>query len=120
MNFDNKIKNLLQNYLVMQGITSDQTIWFAQTGGRTNKVWRLVGEVDLICKLYLETKTNPLFNNTPKAEYECLISLNGSGIAPKPYKLFKTPFGEVLLYDYIQGQKWSDNVDIVSFQQETI
>jgi len=114
MNFDNKIKSQLQNYLIMQGVMSNQTVWHAQTGGRTNKVWRLIGEEDLICKLYLETKTNPLFNNTPKAEYECLISLNGSGIAPKPYKLFKTPFGEVLLYDYIQGQKWSDNVDIVS------
>jgi thiamine kinase len=114
MNFDNKIKNLLQNYLVMQGITSDQTIWFAQTGGRTNKVWRLVGEVDLICKLYLETKTNPLFNNNPKAEYECLRLLAGSGIAPKPYKYLKTPLGDVLLYNYIKGQTWSYDVHSVS------
>ena len=86
MNFDNKIKRQLQNHLVMQGVISNQTVWHAQTGGRTNKVWLLVGEEDLICKLYLETKTNPLFNNTPKAEYECLLLLNGSGIAPKPYK----------------------------------
>ena len=53
----------------MQGIISNQTIWHAQTGGRTNKVWRLVGKEDLICKLYVETKTNPLFNNTPEEEY---------------------------------------------------
>ena len=45
----------------MQGVISNQTVWHAQTGGRTNKVWRLIGEEDLICKLYLETKTNPLF-----------------------------------------------------------
>ena len=51
----------------MQGVLSNQTVWHAQTGGRTNKVWRLIGEEDLICKLYLETKTNPLFNNTPEA-----------------------------------------------------
>ena len=70
MNFDHEIKNRLQNYLLMQGVISNQTIWQLQTGGRTNKVWRLEGESDLICKLYLETKTNPLFSNTLEAEYK--------------------------------------------------
>ena len=114
MNFDHEIKNQIQNYLLMQGILSNQTVWHDQTGGQTNKVWRLKGEKDLICKLYLETKTNPLFNNIPKAEYECLLLLNGSGIAPKPYKYLKTPFGEVLLYNYIKGQTWSHDVNTVS------
>jgi thiamine kinase-like enzyme len=113
MNIDNEIKNQLQKYLVTQGVISNQTVWHAQTGGRTNKVWRLKGENDLICKLYLETNTNPLFNNTPEAEYKCLLWLDGSDIAPKPYKYLKTPFGEVLLYNYIQGHTWSHNVDIV-------
>ncbi|MDA8760899.1 phosphotransferase [Amylibacter sp.] len=114
MDLDNQIKNKLQNYLYMQGIISNETVWHNQTGGRTNKVWRLVGEDDLICKLYLETKTNPLFNNTPDAEYACLAWLDGSDIAPKPYSYLKTPFGKVLLYYYIKGQTWSYNVDIVS------
>ncbi|MDB2600409.1 phosphotransferase [Amylibacter sp.] len=98
----------------MLGILSKQTVWYAQTGGQTNKVWRLKGEQDLICKLYLETKTNPLFNNTPEAEYTCLLWLEGSDIAPKPYKYLKTPFGEVLLYNYIKGQTWSHDVGSVS------
>jgi len=114
MNFDHEIKNQLQNYLVTQGVISNQNIWQAQTGGRTNKVWRLVGESELICKLYLETKTNPLFNNTPEAEYKCLLWLDGSGIAPKPYKYLKTPYGKVLLYNYIKGQTWSHDVSTVS------
>ena len=114
MNFDNKIKSQLQNYLVMQGVISNQTVWYAQTGGRTNKVWRLVGKEDLICKLYLETKNNPLFKNIPNAEYKCLLLLNGSGIAPKPYKFLKTPFGEVLLYNFIKGEIWSQDVETVS------
>jgi len=114
MNFDNKIKNQLQNYLVMQGLLSNQTVWYAQTGGQTNKVWRLLGENDLICKLYLETKANPLFNNIPEAEHRCLLWLEGSNIAPKPYKYLKTPFGEVLMYNYIKGNTWSHNVDTVS------
>jgi predicted ArsR family transcriptional regulator len=41
MNFDNEIKNQLQNYLVTAGVISNQTVWHNQTGGRTNKVWRL-------------------------------------------------------------------------------
>ena len=114
MNFDNEIKRQLQNYLCSQGILSNQTIWHVQTGGRTNKVWRLEGETDLICKLYLETKTNPLFNNTPEEEYRCLLLLDGSDIAPKPYKFLKTPFGEVLLYIFIKGETWSHDVEAVS------
>ena len=43
MKFDNEIMNQLQNYLVMQGVISNQTIWQVQTGGRTNEVWRLEG-----------------------------------------------------------------------------
>jgi thiamine kinase len=114
MNSENQIENELQNYLYTQGVISSQTVWYSQFGGRTNKVWRLVGKADLICKLYLDTQNNPLFNNYPKAEYECLLALNGSGIAPKPFKYIKTPFGEVLLYDYIKGQTWSHDVDNVS------
>jgi thiamine kinase-like enzyme len=113
MNFDNEIKEKLQNYLTKHGILSNQTVWHAQTGGKTNKVWRIIGDKDLICKLYVETKTNPLFNNTPEAEYACLIWLDGSNIAPKPYNYLKTPFGDVLLYYYIKGHIWYNNVDTV-------
>ena len=114
MDFDNQIENQLRNYLCMQRVISNQTVLHAQTGGQTNKVWRLIGEEDLICKLYLETGNNPLFKNTPEEEYRCLLWLEGSNIAPKPYKFLKTPFGEVLIYNYIKGQIWSHNVDSVS------
>jgi len=114
MNFENKIKHQLRNYLFMQGVISNKTVWQAQSGGRTNKVWRLKGEMDLICKLYVETKTNPLFNNIPEAEYRCLLWLDGADIAPKPHKYLKTPFGDVLLYDYIKGHRWSCDVKTVS------
>ena len=93
MDFDNQIENQLRNYLCMQRVISNQTVWHAKTGGQTNKVWRLIGEEDLICKLYLETGNNPLFKNTPEEEYRCLLWLEGSNIAPKPYKFLKTPFG---------------------------
>jgi thiamine kinase-like enzyme len=111
---DNEIKNQLQNYLVTQGVISNQTEWHIQTGGRTNKVWRIANEEDLTCKLYLESGNNPLFNNTPEEEYRCLLWLEGSDIAPKPYKFLKTPFGDVLLYNFIKGEIWSNNVETVS------
>ena len=114
MNFDNEIKNQLQNYLVMQGVISNQTAWHVQAGGRTNKVWRLLGEEDLTCKLYIETGNNPLFNNTPEEEYKCLLWLESSNIAPKPYKYLKKPFGDVLLYNYIKGHTWCHDVETVS------
>jgi thiamine kinase len=109
-----RIENLLHNYLSSRRLISEDTFWTLQSGGQTNKVWRINGEKDLICKLYLETKTNPLFNNTPEAEYKCLLWLDGSGIAPKPYKYLKTPYGKVLLYNYIKGQTWSHDVSTVS------
>ena len=114
MDLDCKIICNLCDYLCLQKIISSNTLWYPQIGGRTNKVWRLKGEKDLICKLYLKTKTNPLFNNTPEAEYRCLLWLEGSDIAPKPFKYLKTPFGEFLLYNYIKGQTWSHDVDTVS------
>jgi len=40
--------------------------------------------------------------------------LDGSDIAPKPYKFLKTPFGEVLLYIFIKGETWSHDVEAVS------
>ena len=46
-------------------------------------------------------------------EHRCLLWLDGSNIAPKPYKFLKTPFGEVLLYNFISGEIWSHNVDTV-------
>ena len=114
MSFDNEINIQLQNYLIKQGVISNHILWHTQTGGRTNKVWRFVGEEDYICKLYLETGNNPLFNNTPEEEYKCLLWLEGSDIAPKPYKFLKTPFGKVLLYNYIKGETWSHDVETVS------
>ena len=75
MDFDKNIKCQLNDYLFKQKIISPQTLWYPQTGGRTNKVWLINGEKNLICKLYLETKSNPLFSNTPEAEYNCLVGL---------------------------------------------
>jgi thiamine kinase-like enzyme len=104
----------LHSYLTSRRIISNDTTWHSQSGGKTNKVWRLNGDKDLICKLYLDTNNNPLFNNFPYAEYECLKWLEGSGIAPKVYEFLESPFGYILLYYYIDGLTWKKDVGLVS------
>jgi hypothetical protein len=110
MNSVTDIEQQLHRHLVSDGLISDDTKWHAQTGGRTNKVWRLTGAADLICKLYLDASTNPLYANTPLAEYECLRALAGTGVAPDAHGFVQTPFGVVLLYHYIAGQVWDGDV----------
>ena len=114
MKSDTETEYQIHKFLLAQGLISNDTQWYPQVGGRTNKVWRLVGDKDLICKLYADTKNNPLFKNTPKVEYNCLMWLEGSGIAPKPYKFLETPIGKILLYYYIDGKIWSKNVSAVA------
>ena len=104
------IEQQLRHHLVADGLISADTIWQAQTGGRTNKVWRLTGASDLICKLYLDASANPLYANTPQAEYACLRVLAGTGVAPDAYGFVQTPFGVVLLYHYIAGHVWDGDV----------
>lgn len=114
INIDMNIENKLHNYLSSQGLISNKTTWQIQTGGQTNKVWRLIGDEDLICKLYLNTNSNPLFQNIPFDEYKCLSKLKGKGITPDLFDFLNTPVGEVLLYHYIDGNIWSYNVEAVS------
>jgi hypothetical protein len=110
MNSVTDIEQQLQRHLVGDGLISADTNWQAQTGGRTNKVWRLTGAQDLICKLYLDASANPLYANTPRAEYECLRALVGANVAPDAHGFVETPFGLVLLYHYIAGQVWDGDV----------
>jgi hypothetical protein len=114
MNSVTDIENQLQRFLVEQGLVGTNINWHSQTGGRTNKVWRLTGDHDLICKLYLDASTNPLYANTPLAEFECLLSLKGQSVAPDPHGFVETPWGPVLLYHYIDGSVWSRDAEAVA------
>ena len=74
MNLIANIEEQLHDYLLNQGLISHNTKWFPQTGVRRNKVWRLMGNQDLICKLYLNSLSNPLFADTPTAEYQLFFT----------------------------------------------
>ena len=84
------LSHQLHAILCKNNLINNNTIWLPQSGGRTNKVWRLKGDLDLICKLYQKNIKNPLFNNMPSLEYHCLLSFEHFDLSPKPYKLLKT------------------------------
>lgn len=108
MNLKSDIQKQLHDLLSSQCLISNDTVWYLQTGGRTNQVWRLVGEQDLICKLYSDASDNPLYANSPKAEFDCLEALIDTDCAPIPHKLVKSDFGTVLLYHFIDGHLWNE------------
>ena len=108
------IEPALHRFLVDDGLIPCNAVWHPQTGGRTNKVWRLTGDQDLICKLYVDASANPLYANTPAAEYACLQALAGTGVAPDVYGFVETPLGAVLLYHYIDGRVWDGDTVAVA------
>ena len=101
MNFLVNIEEQLHDYCFNQVLISHEKKWFTQTGGRANKVWRLIGNQDLIFQAHLNSLSNPLFADTPTVEYQCLSVLKGTGVAPDLYEFLEAPFGQIftiLLY----------------------
>lgn len=74
--------------------------WTPLTGGRTNRLWR-VG--DRVVKLYDPCSATPLFPNLPGAEYAALTCLAPRNLAPEPTTRLSGPFGNALIYRYVEG-----------------
>lgn len=79
----------------------------ALAGGRTNRVWRLRGELyDFVLKLYDAGAATPLFANDPVREAACLAALCAQGLAPAPVAgdpQAETPW---ILYRHLPGARW--------------
>jgi thiamine kinase-like enzyme len=108
------IKHHLETDLRSLGVVAEGDDWCALTGGQSNYVWRVTGAQDVVVKLFTDLGANPIYANTPHAEFECLTVLRGTDIAPEPVGLHETSQGMVLIYEFIQGQIWDDNVDAVA------
>jgi thiamine kinase-like enzyme len=108
------LQHQLEMALVALGLVSDQDQWQVLTGGQSNFVWRVTGTADFVVKLFTSTESNPIYANTPQAEYDCLIALQGSGIAPDPIAFEETDVGFVLIYSFLHGDIWQSNVPEVS------
>ncbi|WP_193221987.1 phosphotransferase [Amylibacter sp. SFDW26] len=104
------IEGQVWQLLVDEGIIQTGDVFVPLAGGRTNRVWKISGTCDLVCKLYSESTQNPLYENAPQSEYECLKQLSGKGVAPEAVCFMQTAFGDVLVYDYLHGTDWNNDV----------
>ncbi len=105
----------LKRELLVRGIISSATRWRPLTGGRTNLIWRLDrSDGSLVCKLFSSLSENPLYPNSPTAEFAALKALHIQKIAPEPVTLIDTDLGKVLIYRYIAGTQWRSRASEVA------
>lgn len=105
----------LTQALINNDIAPLSAKWQILTGGRTNQVWRIDHDGNtLVCKLFSPDSGNPLYPNLPGAEYEALKALSRQNIGPKPIALLNSDVGEVLIYQYLQGTVWKDDLAAVA------
>lgn len=79
-------------------------------GGRTNQVWRILGQKqDLVLKLYRTTQSNPLFRNDPALEIQCLTTLADTGFVPNLRDSGQFEQAHWVLYDHAPGATWREN-----------
>lgn len=101
--------------LAREGIAPANSAWLAQTGGRTNRVWKVDSPGGaLICKLFNSGVSNPLYPNLPGAEYDALKQLYSHDISPEPVALLNTEAGDVLVYRHLPGEPWKTGVQEVA------
>ena len=105
-----EVKQLLSD----ENIIHNSDSFTPLSGGRTNRVWKISGKKDLICKLYSKSTQNPLYENVPMSEYACLKQMSGQNIAPEPRIFLTAPFGQVLVYNYLHGTIWDQDAAAVS------
>lgn len=70
-------------------------------GGRTNSSWKISWRdgTDAVLKLYREGADTPLFRNDPQAEWNALIALRQTGLAPHALSRGK----DRLVYRFVEG-----------------
>jgi thiamine kinase len=108
------VKKLLQQ---KQLLDPSETVKFSQLkGGYSNKVYRLVGQnKDWVIKHYARVSTNPLYPILPADEYQALQEFGMHGLSPLPIKLINDHnIGKILVYHWVEGDIWKDNVESVS------
>lgn len=104
----------LQADLLRRGLMARSVRFEPLQGGRTNKVWKLVGPgPDRVLKLYRRTRPNPLFGNDPELETLCLNALAPTGLSPKFRASGEIPNAVWVLYEHAAGTPWtSDTVSV--------
>jgi len=98
----------LATFLARHGLDIRVTNACPFTSGFWNTVLHLTtNQGDLVFKQYRHT-ANPLFPNLPEAEARALTRLHGLNVAPDLVAFIPTE--DVLIYRYIPGPEWQDDV----------
>jgi aminoglycoside phosphotransferase (APT) family kinase protein len=103
-------------FVVEQGLTTSRDLRAdALTGGYLNQVFRLRGPgIDWVVKRFLPETELALFPNLPEPEHRAMSLANKLGLAPKPVAFIEQPELTVLVYDYVEGEMWSDGIAAVA------
>jgi thiamine kinase len=82
-------------------------------GGYWNKVMRIdAASGRFVLKRYVEVLPNSLFPNMPDQEAAALDRLKGHAVAPEPVGFWRDD--GILVYGYVEGEPWSDDVAAVA------
>lgn len=99
----------LRRFLSNVGLVGSNAQLHKFNGGLHNSVWS-VSTCDrrLVAKEYSTAVTGTLFPNTPEDEAEALHRLAGLKVAPNLVGFW--PEVKLLVYDYVEGEMWDDDV----------
>ncbi|MCA0929353.1 phosphotransferase family protein [Ruegeria profundi] len=94
-----------------QGLIAAETQFQAMYGGRTNQVWKVIGENGgRVLKLYRAGLRNPLFRNDGELEAQCLTFLEPTGFVPRLRATGQHQDDRWVFYDHAPGSPWRDGV----------
>jgi thiamine kinase len=99
-------------FLEVQGFAGPFRIKLLR-GGYWNKVMRIDSAGGrFVLKRYVAVLPNSLFPNLPDQEAAALDRLKGRDVAPEPLGFW--PDDGILVYRYVEGEPWSDDVAAVA------
>nr|WP_254448016.1 phosphotransferase [Ruegeria arenilitoris] len=101
--------------LEAQGLVSSLVRFETLFGGRTNRVWKVLGgDNDAVLKLYRAPFDNPLFRNDAESEAKTLQALKCTGFVPKIRATGAFESSNWVLYDHAPGTPWQEGVQKVA------
>lgn len=104
----------LVDHLCASGVTEPGARFQTLYGGRSNQVWKALGEGgDKVLKLYRTDLPNPLFRNDPDLEAHCLRVLERSGFTPRLRAAGIHDVGNWVFYDHAPGTPWQNETQHV-------
>ncbi len=105
----------LVDHLCRQKLIATDAQFETLYGGRTNQVWKVLGEeYDRVLKLYRTALRNPLFRNDAGLEAGCLQALAHTGFVPRLRGSGQYGMDRWVFYDHAPGSPWQSGPEEVA------